>query len=169
MIGCLSLGRETFDINFANEKIGLVEKRLKKLSYNIIFFEKLITNDEISEEALSFFKQKKCKKYLIIQSTFTDSKFIKKFTKVFKKPIFFISLKEKRTGGRLRLNSLCGVNLGLHSLIKNKIYSDFVICDKEVKYFNKKIVEFINNKDTLDKSYLKKIENSGKNIKQITY
>ena len=54
-------------------------------------------------------------------------------------------------------------------MIKNKIYSDFVIFDKEVKYFNKKIVEFINNKDTLDKSYLKKIENSGKNFKQITY
>ena len=48
MIGCLSLGRETFDVNFANEKIGLVEKKLNKLSYNIIFFEKLITNDEIS-------------------------------------------------------------------------------------------------------------------------
>ena len=88
MIGCLKLGRETFDVNFANEKINLVEKRLNKLSNNIIFFEKLVTNDEISEEALSFFKQKKCKKYLIIQSTFTDSKFIKKFTKVFKKPIF---------------------------------------------------------------------------------
>ena len=98
MIGCLSLGRETFDVNFANEKIGLVEKRLNKLSYNIIFFEKLITNDEISEEALSFFKQKKCKKYLIIQSTFTDSKFIKKFTKVFKKPIFLYLLKKKEQG-----------------------------------------------------------------------
>ena len=35
MIGCLSLGRETFDVNFANEKISLVEKRLNKLSYNI--------------------------------------------------------------------------------------------------------------------------------------
>ncbi len=169
MIGCLSLGRETFDVNFANEKIDLVEKKLNKLSNNIIFFEKLVTNDEISEEALSFFKQKKCKKYLIIQSTFTDSKFIKKFTRLFKKPIFFISFKEKRTGGRLRLNSLCGVNLGLHSLIKNHIYSDFVIFDKEIKYFNKKIIEFINSKDTLNKSYLKKIENSEKNFKQITF
>ena len=37
MIGCLSLGRETFDVNFANEKINLVEKRLNKLSNNIIF------------------------------------------------------------------------------------------------------------------------------------
>ena len=33
MIGCLSLGRETFDVNFANEKINLVKKRLNKLSY----------------------------------------------------------------------------------------------------------------------------------------
>ena len=30
MIGCLSLGRETFDVNFANENINLVEKRLIK-------------------------------------------------------------------------------------------------------------------------------------------
>ena len=41
MIGCLSLGRETFDVNFANKKINLVEKRLNKLSNNIIFFEKI--------------------------------------------------------------------------------------------------------------------------------
>ena len=31
MIGCLSLGRETFDVNFANKKIDLVKKRLNKL------------------------------------------------------------------------------------------------------------------------------------------
>ena len=54
-------------------------------------------------------------------------------------------------------------------MIKNKIYSDFVIFDKEIKYFNKKIIEFINSKDTLNKSYLKKIENSEKNFKQITF
>ena len=27
MIGCLSLGRETFDVDFANEKINSVEKK----------------------------------------------------------------------------------------------------------------------------------------------
>ena len=40
MIGCLSLGRETFDVKFANEKIDLVEKKLKKLDPNILFFQK---------------------------------------------------------------------------------------------------------------------------------
>ncbi|SVC70542.1 uncharacterized protein METZ01_LOCUS323396, partial [marine metagenome] len=69
---------------------------------------------------MKFFENNKCKKFIVIQSTFTDAKFISGFVKKFKKPILFISFKEKRTGGRLRLNSLCGVNLGLHSLIKNK-------------------------------------------------
>ena len=54
MIGCLSLGRETFDINFANEKIGLVEKRLNKLSNNIIFFEKLYTSLEYLLRLIGF-------------------------------------------------------------------------------------------------------------------
>ena len=29
MIGCLSLGRETFDVNFANEKNRLSRKKIK--------------------------------------------------------------------------------------------------------------------------------------------
>ena len=59
MIGCLKLGRETFDVNFANEKINLVEKRLNKLSNNIIFFEKNnhrfenSSNDEVFEKLIS--------------------------------------------------------------------------------------------------------------------
>ena len=169
MIGCLSLGRETFDVDFANEKIDSVEKKLKKLDPNILFFQKLITNDDIVKEALFFFKQNKCEKYLIIQSTFTDSKFIKIFTKLFKKPVLYISFKEQRTGGRLRLNSLCGVNLGLHSLIKNKIYSDFVIFNKEFRYFNKKIVGFINDNEILEKNHLKKIENYKNKLDNIPY
>ena len=96
MIGCLSLGRETFDVNFANEKIDLVKKRLNKLSYNIIFFEKLITNDEISEEALSFFKQKKCKKYLIIHSQHLLTQNLLKSSLKFLKNQFFLYLLKKK-------------------------------------------------------------------------
>ena len=61
----------------------------------------------------------------------------------FKKPILFVSFKEKRTGGRLRLNSLCGVNLGLHALIKNKFYSNFIIYSNDESSFSKEILKFI--------------------------
>ena len=118
MIGCFSLARETFDIKFAKKKLATTKRIIKKLNKNINFFDELITNDEIGKSALKHFENIKCTKFIVIQSTFTDAKFISSFVKKFKKPILFISFKEKRSGGRLRLNSLCGVNLGLHALIK---------------------------------------------------
>ena len=156
MIGCLSLARETFDIKFANNKLLKTKKIIKKLNSNITFFDNLITNDNIGKDALKFFENNKCKKFIVIQSTFTDAKFISGFVKKFKKPILFISFKEKRTGGRLRLNSLCGVNLGLHSLIKNKFFSNFIIYSNNEEFFSKEILRFINSNNIPKKNYLKR-------------
>ena len=110
MIGCFSLARETFDIDFAKKKLLKTKKLLTKLNKKIIFFDDLITNDKIGENAIKYFKNIKCTRFIVIQSTFTDAKFISSFVKKLQKPILFISFKERRSGGRLRLNSLCGVN-----------------------------------------------------------
>ena len=133
------------------------KKIINKLNSNITFFDNLITNDNLGKDALKYFENNKCKKFIVIQSTFTDSKFISLFVKKFKKPILFISFKERRAGGRLRLNSLCGVNLGLHSLIKNKFYSNFIIYFNNADHFSKEILRFINNNNNFPKkNYLKK-------------
>jgi len=157
MIGCFSLARQTFDIKYANKKLIETKKIINKLNSNIIFFDNLIINDNVGKSALKFFENNKCKKFIVIQSTFTDSKFIYLFVKKFKKPILFISFKERRTGGRLRLNSLCGVNLGLHSLIKNKFYSNFIIYSNNAEHFSKEILRFINSNNNFPKkNYLKR-------------
>ena len=157
MIGCLSLARETFDIKFAKKKLIDTKKIISNLNCNIVFFDDLIVNEDIGNEALKFFQKNKCKKFIIIQSTFTDAKFISSFVKKFKKPILFVSFKEKRTGGRLRLNSLCGVNLGLHSLIKNKFYSNFIIYTNDDISCSKEILKFIKSKNHfIKKNYFKK-------------
>ena len=156
MIGCLGLARETFDIEYAKKKLKKTKNIINKLNRGIKFFDDLIVNDKIGKEALKFFENSKCTKFIVIQSTFTDAKFIYSFVKKFKKPILFISLKEKRTGGRLRLNSLCGVNLGLHSLIKNKFYSNFVIYSNDEKSFSKEVLKFLKNRNHFTKkNYLK--------------
>ena len=168
MIGCLSLARDTFDIELAIKKIAKTKKSIKKLSKNIIFFEDLITNDEVGRNALKYFENRKYNKFIVIQSTFTDAKFISSFVAKFKKPILFVSFKEKRTGGRLRLNSLCGVNLGLHALIKNKFYSNFIIYSNDESSFSKEILKFIKSNNNFTKrNFLKKITNSKKNNKKI--
>ena len=169
MIGCFSLARETFDINFAKKKLLKTKKSLTKLNKKIIFFDDLITNDKIGENAIKYFENIKCTKFIVIQSTFTDAKFISSFVKKFKKPLIFISFKEKRSGGRLRLNSLCGVNLGLHALIKNKFFSNFIIYTNNEQSFSKEILKFMRtNNNFTKKNYLKKINSKLVN-KKITY
>ena len=170
MIGCFSLARETFDIKFAKKKLATTKRIIKKLNKNINFFDELITNDEIGKSALKHFENIKCTKFIVIQSTFTDAKFISSFVKKFKKPILFVSFKEKRSGGRLRLNSLCGVNLGLHALIKRKFYSNFIIFRNEKRSFSNEILKFIKNKNNFTKkNYLKKINSKNINNRIINF
>jgi len=158
MIGCFSLARETFDIEFAKKKLTKTKNIIRKLDKNIKFFDDLITNDKIGKDALQFFENSKCTKFIVLQSTFTDAKFISSFVKKFKKPIVFVSFKEKRMGERLRLNSLCGVNLGLHSLIKNKFYSNFIIYSNDEQSFSGEILGFLkNNNHFTKKNYLKRV------------
>ena len=166
MIGCFSLARETFDIDFAKKKLLKTKKSLTKLNKKITFFDDLITNNTIGENAIKYFKNIKCKKFIVIQSTFTDAKFISAFAKKFRKPILFISFREKRSGGRLRLNSLCGVNLALHALIKSKFYSNFIIYTNDEQSFSKEILKFIKTKNSFTKkNYLKKINSKLTNKK----
>ena len=170
MIGCFSLARETFDIEFAKKKLVKTKKIIKNLNKNINFFDDLITDEKIGKSAIKHFENIKCSKFIVIQSTFTDAKFISSFVKKFKKPIFFISFKEKRSGGRLRLNSLCGVNLGLHALIKNKFYSNFIIYSNNDKSFCREILKFIKKNNNFTKNnYLKKINLKIINEKMIQY
>ena len=54
---------------------------------------------------------------LVLQLTFTDAATISEVSARFpSKPLSIWAVKEPREGGRLRLNSLCGLNLASHSL-----------------------------------------------------
>ena len=66
MIGYLSLGRDTFDIKYAKQKINIISKVLTKLDYKIYEFEKLILSQNDADKAIKFFKNKECEKYIVI-------------------------------------------------------------------------------------------------------
>ena len=133
MIGYLALARETFDVEYAESKFKIAKSLLLSLSPDAIGFENLITNDEGADSALSFFNSNDFEKIFLFQTTFTDAKFLLNFAKSIQKPICIVSFPEPRTGGRLRLNSICGLNLAMHSLIKNDITPDFVIMEEDDK------------------------------------
>ena len=146
MIGYFGLARETFDIPLAKKKFFQAKKLLSSLDPNVKGIDELITNNQTSKKALNFFKNNTFNKIVIFQTTFTDARFILNFTKIINKPICILAFHEPRTGGRLRLNSVCGLNLGMHSLIKNKIVPHFIIINKNKSLYKKQLSKFIKKK-----------------------
>ena len=151
MIGYLALARETFDVEYAESKFEIAKSLLLSLSPDAIGFENLITNDEGADSALSFFNSNDFEKIFLFQTTFTDAKFLLNFAKSIQKPICIVSFPEPRTGGRLRLNSICGLNLAMHSLIKNDITPDFVIMEEDDKANEMSFSNFIESQNESNK------------------
>lgn len=151
MIGYLALARETFDVEYAESKFKIAKSLLLSLSPDAIGFENLITNDEGADSALSFFNSNDFEKIFLFQTTFTDAKFLLNFAKSIQKPICIVSFPEPRTGGRLRLNSICGLNLAMHSLIKNDITPDFVIMEEDDKANEMSFSNFIESQNESNK------------------
>ena len=151
MIGYLALARETFDVEYAESKFKIAKSLLLSLSPDAIGYENLITNDEDADSALSFFNSNDFEKIFLFQTTFTDAKFLLNFAKSIQKPLCIVSFPEPRTGGRLRLNSICGLNLAMHSLIKNDITPDFVIMEEDDKNNEMSFSNFIEGQSGSEK------------------
>ncbi|MFM1594365.1 MAG: hypothetical protein ACKJRS_08375, partial [Woeseiaceae bacterium] len=156
MIGYLALARETFDVDFAESKFSEAKNLLKSITSEALGFNQLVTNDDIAKKALDFFAKNECDKIFLFQTTFTDAKFILNFAQDVKKPICIVSFPEPRTGGRLRLNSICGLNLGMHSLIKNNISPEFIIMEEDSKANKLSFSQFIESNNNSVKTSWKK-------------
>ena len=156
MIGYLALARETFDVDFAESKFSDSKNLLKSVTSEALGFNQLITNDDIAKKAMDFFAKNECDKIFLFQTTFTDAKFILNFAKDVKKPICIVSFPEPRTGGRLRLNSICGLNLAMHSLIKNNISPKFIIMEDDSEANKLSFSRFIESNNNSVKTVWKK-------------
>ena len=156
MIGYLALARETFDVDFAESKFSEAKNLLKSITSEALGFNQLITNNDIAKKALDFFAKNECDKIFLFQTTFTDAKFILNFAQDVKKPICIVSFPEPRTGGRLRLNSIFGLNLGMHSLIKNNISPEFIIIEDDSESIKLSFSQFIESNNIGVKTAWKK-------------
>ena len=115
-IGVVAVGRPTFDVDYANEVFDKAWAGLAALPVEIVG-EKTLHFD--SDPALSAFTAANAAGIdllLLLQVTFTDSSVCAEIAKSLSVPLVVWTFPEARTGGRLRLNSFCGVNLASHTL-----------------------------------------------------
>ena len=120
-IGILALGRPTFDVQYAKERLTASLNYLSSTNHNILGSCELLLDEHDALNEINKFKNEDLDFIIIIQVTFTDSSTLLKIASCLEKPIGIWAFPEPRQSGRLRLNAFCGLNLASHTLGLNNI------------------------------------------------
>ncbi|MFT7137433.1 MAG: L-fucose isomerase-like protein [Akkermansiaceae bacterium] len=118
-IGILALGRPTFDVAFAEEKLSLMLAALDQTGHDIIGPRVLLLDEAATRAAMADLDKADLDQVLILQVTFTDASITVAVAGQFTQPLSIWAVPEPRLGGRLRLNAFCGLNLASHALSLN--------------------------------------------------
>jgi L-fucose isomerase-like protein len=116
-LGVLALARPTFDVPYAEQVAATAFATLASLDAELIGSADLLFDAASTEAALEQFEGAELDALLLLQVSFTDSSMTEAIGARYRAPIILWSFPEERTGGRLRLNSFCGINLAAYALI----------------------------------------------------
>lgn len=115
-IAFVPIMRSTFDIAYAEDMVQQTRSKLINSGFDLIEVPHPITDLQAVEQAIKQLQDKPIDLLLTFQATFADSTMITRLSQAIQSPLFLWAVPEPWTGGRLRLNSLCGINLAAHAL-----------------------------------------------------
>ncbi len=132
-LGVIALARPTFDVPFAEATAARAFARLDALGVESIGPRDLKFDADATKAAIADLKSAEVDAVLVLQVTFTDATMTVALAEDLAVPPIFWAFPEPRTGGRLRLNSLCGVNLAAHALSRRWPANpcNFLNCDPD--------------------------------------
>ncbi|WP_172297329.1 L-fucose/L-arabinose isomerase family protein [Pseudoruegeria sp. HB172150] len=130
-IGLLPLGRATFDVAFAEVKLSLMLKSLDASGFETVGPRDLLFDGDATTAAIDTLKGEAIDQLLILQVTFTDASMTVAAANALPVPLSIWAVPEPRHGGRLRLNSFCGLNLASHALGRNGRNFSWLYADPE--------------------------------------
>ncbi|MEX0344987.1 MAG: L-fucose/L-arabinose isomerase family protein [Rhizobiaceae bacterium] len=114
--GILALARPTFDVEYAQANFQKMLAALERSGVDTIGPKTLLMDGAQADAAIGELSEKNPDRILILQVTFTDAAMVVEVANRFDLPLSIWSIPEPRIGGRLRLNSFCGLNLAGHAL-----------------------------------------------------
>jgi L-fucose isomerase-like protein len=115
-LGLVPLARTTFDIPLANHVAAQVRLQLQAAGFQLAGSEALVTSLEQTHAVARQLAQSPLDLLVVLQATFADSTMLMGLAEGVDAPLLLWAVPEERSGGRLRLNSFCGINLGAHAL-----------------------------------------------------
>lgn len=132
-LGVIALARPTFDVPLAEATAARAFARLDSLGVETVGPRDLKFDPDATQAAITDLKAAAVDAVLVLQVTFTDATMTVALADDLAVPLIFWAFPEPRTGGRLRLNSLCGVNLAAHALLRRWPVNpcNFLNCDPD--------------------------------------
>jgi L-fucose isomerase-like protein len=124
-IAFLPFIRNTFDVPFAEQMISEAREALVKAGFHLLGPEQPIHDLSEAKATISNLSRIEMDLVLVFQATFSDSTMVVEFAQEIDAPLFLWAVPEPWTGERLRLNSLCGINLAGHALTLRKFHYDY--------------------------------------------
>lgn len=119
-VGLVPVGRVNFDMELAEKTTQAFRSNLVLNSLRVVGGNAIVTDEGMARETAQRMAGEDFDLLLVFQATFADSTMVTALAVEIDRPIFLWAVPEAPTGGRLRLNSLCGINLAAHALTLNK-------------------------------------------------
>ena len=132
-IGVVALARSTFDVPYAEQVARTAWETLQDLDVNLVGSKDLLFDAPAVESAITVLQNQTLDLLLVMQVTFSDAAMTVKLADSIDAPIMLWSFPEPRSGGRLRLNSVCGINLAAHALARAGHSFSFLHRDADVQ------------------------------------
>jgi len=138
-IGFAPIARPTFDLELAREMTAQVYATLSQ-AYDVIGAQDLIMDGAAIDARIAQLAAADIDMILMLQSSFADSTMILQLARALNvTPLLMWALPEAQVGGRLRINSFCGVNLAAHGLRRAGLPYDTIYAAPDDETAHKKL------------------------------
>ena len=125
-IGFAPIARPTFDLGLARELTAQVFAAIAEDGYTVTGSQDLVMDGETVAARIAELAAADIDMILMLQSTFADSTMALQLAQALNKPLLLWALPEAQVGGRLRINSFCGINLAGHGMRRAGIGYDYI-------------------------------------------
>ena len=115
-IGFVPIARPTFDLELAREVTAQIFAAVTDRGYQVVGSQELIMDGEAMGARIAELTAAQIDLALVVQSTFADSTMALDLARAIEAPLLLWAIPEDVVGGRLRINSFCGINLAAHGL-----------------------------------------------------
>ena len=152
-IGVICLGRQTYDVKAAEDVYALAQEDMKKIeNVDWIINSDLVINQEDAKTASRKMLKANVDAIAIISGTFHLGHLALTIDRMIKKPVLLWAFNElPYNGGKIRLNSVCGVNLNASNLYKSGNDNFHCIVGDTI---DKSWVDAIRMKSVIEKSHI---------------